>query len=184
MANLQQQTEVWKDVLGYEGCYQVSNLGRVKSLSRNIIHRNRVCDHREKILSQRDNGHGYLYTRFSAKPFYVHRLVAAAFVSNPGNKKTVNHKNGIKADNRAENLEWCTQQENGNHSFHVLKNQQEICKGMRSVTNGRAKINTPEKLTEVRVLLKKGLKIRSIADRFGVHETTISNIKRGITHKE
>lgn len=183
MTNLQQQTEVWKDVLGYEGCYQVSNLGRVKSLCRKIKFSNRVCNHAEKILLQKDNGHGYLNVAFSKSRFYVHRLVAFAFVPNPENKKTVNHKNGIKTDNRAENLEWCTQQENNSHSFHVLKKQHEICKGMKSVNNGRAKINTIEKLMRVRELLKQGYNSPYIASIFGVDPTTIQKINRNKTHK-
>jgi hypothetical protein len=103
------EKEIWKDVPGYEGIYQVSNLGSVLSLNKN------------KKRKFGDNGHGYLFVSLSkdgaVKCFYVHRLVAKLFIDNPKNKATVNHKNGIKSDNRACNLEWMTQSENSQHGF-------------------------------------------------------------------
>lgn len=104
--------EIWQDIEGYEGLYQVSNMGRVKSLKWN----------KERILKPYATRNGYLLVHLRAgeneKRLLVHRLVAAAFVPNPRNKPQINHVNEIKADNRACNLEWMTAKENINHGSH------------------------------------------------------------------
>lgn len=101
--------EIWKDVKGYEGLYQVSNLGRVKNKIRN------------KCLKPNKTTWGYygvaLYKNGISKRFQVHRLVAIAFIDNLMDKKEVNHKDGNKLNNCVENLEWCTRSENMKHSF-------------------------------------------------------------------
>lgn len=118
--------EVWKDIPGYEGKYQVSDLGRVKSLRMWSSVQNRYVQ-RERILKPYLGTAGYLQinlkTEGTRKLAMMHRLVAAAFIPNPEGKEDVNHKNGDKTDNRAENLEWNTRQENIIHSYeHGLQN--------------------------------------------------------------
>lgn len=123
--------EIWKDIPGYEGYYQVSNMGRVKSVERMtpvIMTDGRspyVRRKREEIKTTPVYGNGgycqiMLYKCNVGKMFQVHRLVCIAFLPNPNGLPCVNHKNGIKTDNRLDNLEWCSYSDNLLHSIHVL----------------------------------------------------------------
>ena len=114
--------EVWKDIKGYEGLYQVSNLGRVKSVARNIYRNNKgtFCNHfyKEKIFDV-DSLEPYPRVTLSkdnkSKHFSIHRLVANAFIPNPNNLPCVNHKDEDKTNNNVNNLEWCTHKYNSNY---------------------------------------------------------------------
>lgn len=105
--------EVWKDIKEYEGLYQVSSLGRVKSLNYNKTKK-------EKILKPHESRGYYnvtLYKNGFHKYYGIHRLVAKEFIVNPKNKTQVNHKDGNKKNNNIENLEWVTSSENMKHAF-------------------------------------------------------------------
>ena len=118
--------ENWKDIKDYEGFYQVSDLGTVKSLERDVYFPNGTVHHlKEKILVQRieKNGYPYVYLHKNGKGKFmlVHRLVALAFIPNPENKPQINHKNEIKNDNSVENLEWCDSKYNINYGTRTAR---------------------------------------------------------------
>lgn len=123
--------EIWKDIIGYEGIYQVSNLGRVKSVERRVRNHKSGSTRlqKEQIITPTDNGNGYkivcLRSKTNRKNKYVHRLVAEHFLDNPLGKGYVNHIDYDKSNNVVTNLEWCTVSENVAHSVeHMRKPKQ------------------------------------------------------------
>lgn len=122
-------SEIWKDIAGYEGLYQISNQGRVKSLKRWDVNKKAFVDD-ESILHPTGNGYGYMIVGLRKETrktnHYVHRLVADAFVSNPNGHTYVNHLDYNKQNNDASNLEWCSQKENMQHSRDRMKHPKMI----------------------------------------------------------
>ena len=169
--------EVYRAIKDHEGSYEVSNLGNVRSLDRVVKHW-RGNDKKLKgfVLTPVCSIKGYQRIELSQeglrKIFLVHRLVAEAFLPNPENKSEVNHKNGIKSDNRAENLEWCTASENIHHAFDT---------GLKVMTKGED--CTWAKLTESQVrkikFEHKGMLVREIAELYKVSKSRISMIRSG-----
>jgi hypothetical protein len=154
------KNEEWKPAVGFEHRYQVSSLGRVRSLFGRkfaMVPFSGSPDHR-----------GYMFTTLiqqdgSTKHMSIHRLVASAWVPNPKQHPQVNHKNGIKNDNRPRNLEWCTGSENVQHAYDVLLRSQH---GPRGATHPLAKLTTSDVLA-IRAL--EGISApQAVADQFGV----------------
>ena len=122
------KNEIWKDIAGYEGWYQVSNMGRVRSLDR-ITSKNRLIKGEIRKLSVTQ--HGYLNVSLNkngvSKTYSVHKLVATAFLENPENKPCIDHIDTCKTNNKVENLRWVTHRENINNSL-TKKHQKEAKK--------------------------------------------------------
>jgi NUMOD4 motif/HNH endonuclease len=166
------EIEEWKDVIGYEGRYQVSNLGRVKSFANS----------KERILKPGTNNKGYLYVGLwknsKAKNFLVHRLVAMHFIPNPLNKEQVNHSDGDKRNNFVSNLEWNSFRENYNHA---LRN-----KLMPEDRHGSSRLFTDEEVRTYRRLYlkdKKEFSAKNIALYINANHKTLNQIIRGKTYK-
>lgn len=158
--------EIYKDVIGYEGLYKVSNYGNIISVAR---HRRKES----KVLKQCLLRTGYycidLCNNGVIKKHLVHRLVANAFLDNHLNKEQVNHINGIKNDNKLENLEWCTRSENQLHSIKT---------GLRSAKGEK---NSQSKLNELQVMdiFNRKQTYSIIANEYNISISTVSDIKRG-----
>lgn len=163
--------EEWKDVEGYEGIYQVSNLGRLKSLER-IVH-SKKWDRREplKILSPPKLKNGYLLATLrkegKSEKVLLHRLIAKAFIPNPNNLPQINHIDGNKQNNNISNLEWVTAQENIIHAY--TNNLMHPARGIR-INFGHF---TEEDIREIRRKGEEGMSQRKIAAEYGVKQGAI-----------
>lgn len=168
--------ERWKDIEGYEGYYQVSNLGNVKSISRQVYHPiTNIQLINERILKP-DLRRGYKYVSVSKngikKGFLVHRLVGFHFLNSIEGKNEINHKNGIKTDNRVENLEWVNSSENQKHAVKI---------GLQfsGSKHTNSKLND-DQIIEIRDSIKS---YSFLALEYNVSKSTISNIKTFKTYK-
>ena len=159
--------EIWKPIPGFESTYEVSNLGRVKSYAQSAAGKLRapltnLRGYKQMILSKA--GKNSIHS--------VHLLVCQAFIGQKPAGMEINHKNGIKADNRLENLEYCTKSENKSHSVNVLKQG-------RGESHGMSKINE-EIVREIRRLAATKMCHREIAAKFGITRPNVSYIVKGV----
>lgn len=169
--------EIWKDIKGYEGKYQVSNLGNVKSLERFDKYNRYV---KEKILIPRKHTGGYLRVGLSRKDFYIHRLVAEAFIPNLKNKKYINHIDGDKTNNNINNLEWCTANENMQHAYYILKYaDSDFMSKIANCKNHEIAMIRKRKLTNKQILeiRKSKMPENKLAIIYNVSRSYINSIK-------
>lgn len=173
--------EVWKDIHGYEGIYQVSNTGKVKKLYREWFGRNGgLRTSEERIFTPHYSKFGYnhhcLIKAGKTKDVRVCRLVALAFIPNPENKPFVNHKDGNKANDHVDNLEWNTHSENDLHAFRIG-----LRKSPRGSLNGASKV-TEEIVIKIRKEYKGGRYV-DLAKKYGLCPNHIGQIIRKNTWK-
>lgn len=161
--------EIWRDVLGYEGFYKISNLGRLMSL-------NRTDKKGSNIIMKPYQSRGYFQVNLKVKGIrkmkHIHRLIAIAFIPNPENKPHINHIDGNKGNNSMSNLEWCTPQENVRHAYDIL-----------NVINKRRKLSKEDVfyiLSLGNFSDKKSLELSKI---FNVSKSCISSIRRRTYYK-
>lgn len=165
--------EIWKPVVGYEGLYEVSNLGKVKSLPRKYFNRNRYT--KEQILSTWVDAYGYkrvkLTNKTDGKSTKIHRILCEAFLPNPENKPYINHKDGNKLNNSLENLEWCTPAENIQHAY-----DSGLMPRKYGEENPVSKLSYKD-IEQIRILRKtRGYTYKELGEMFGVSSSQIGKI--------
>lgn len=173
--------EIWKDIRGMEGFYQVSNLGRIKALERIIQRKNRgLLKIKEHFVKGSKDTKGYLQldANINGKRVikFIHRLVAEAFIENPFNYPQVNHKDGNKENNNVANLEWVTVEENIHHAW-----ANQLNKPLQGEKHGNHKL-TDEQVIYIKKHYKKLDKeygAKALAVKFGVTKTPILLIAKG-----
>ena len=173
--------EIWKDVVGYEGIYQCSNIGRIKSLDHKVYHSNyKYRIQKGRIISVSKSKKGYLQVSLSknGKRFHtgVHRIMAISFIDNPENKPQVNHIDGNKENNLLSNLEWVTNSENQIHAINggLCSHNRGENHHMSIFSNGQIKV--------MRLLFKLGVNNRKVAELYNCSDAVVSNIKLNKTY--
>lgn len=147
--------ENWKDIIGFEGLYQISDLGNVRSIRKNII------------MKPKQDEQGYYRITLKNKLYLIHRLVGIHFIPNPLNKRTINHLNGVKTDNTINNLEWATDAENIKHAVDT------------GLINQKGSKNANSRLSESDIIYirESTLTPTKLAGIFGIHRTYIHKIR-------
>lgn len=167
--------EEWRPIPGYEGFYEASNLGRIRSVPRRTTS--------GKVLKQREGTGTYLRVCLSKenqkKTIAVHRLVALAFLENPEGKPEVNHLDGDKHNNAAGNLEWATRSENERHAYRCLGKMPN--RPWAGKPRKCARIFTEEQIISIRNDTRG---CERLAKEYGVSSTTIKNIRKRKIYKE
>lgn len=171
----------WRDIIGYEGRYEVSSEGDIRTIPHFIeqMFKGQIKQRRVRARDRKLQKHNLGYSSVvlgKDNMQLVHRLVAQAFLPKIEGKDFVNHKNGNKKDNRVENLEWCTRQENEDHAYGTgLKNSTGSHNQMAKITEGYAKA--------IKQLAETGWSTKELSEVFGLHIVNIRRIVRGKTWK-
>lgn len=176
--NTLEEVEIWKPVVGYEGIYEVSSKGSVRSLDRHV--NGSISGSMKPVKGVNLNPcliNGYsrvvLTKNGEAKKFFVHRIVANSFIENPGNKKCVNHKDFDRSNNKVSNLEWCTNKEN---SEHASVNKRYKSPGENSIKN--LDIPKCKRVKVVNVFTGEDLQfdsIKAFAEHIGASRSSVNH---------
>jgi hypothetical protein len=160
--------EIWKDVIGFEDAFQVSNLGRIKRKAFNFNIFNGVNSFRKAHIVKpqlRVGGYYHVSLSYKGKVYtkLVHRLVAMAFIPNPNNYPQVNHKDEDKANNCVENLEWCTAKYNSNYGTRVERHKRLVGKTVRQIDS------------EIGICIKTYFSMGEASEKTGIDRGSINN---------
>lgn len=173
--------EIWKDIPEYEGLYQISNLGNIKSLKREVKHNYSGSINLKTRILKSSLGGKYLRVAFCKESKYkyihVHRILALMFIENPDNLPEVNHIDGNKLNNKLENLEWVTRKEN---MFHAFKNG--LAKSGENCYN--SKISNLQVIEIKKRYSKKNISQKQLAKEYKVDQALISRIINNKIHKK
>jgi len=171
--------EVWKDIEGYKGYYQISNMGQVRSVSRMVMSGGVARKRVGKLLKQYCGTDGYMYVRLcklgKAKYWRAHRLVAIHFIPNPNNYPAVNHLDADVTNNQISNLEWCTIKQNNKHTYNLGRNNQRY-----GSEHWQSKIDEI-KARAIKHLLKTDMPMTHIAAAVDTTYHIVKAIKQGRT---
>lgn len=176
--------EEWRPIPGWEDCYEVSNIGRVRSLDRVVQGKIGLRTQLGRLMRQTINRSGYPRVMLQRDKVYktmlIHRLVALAFIGPPPTPahQHVNHKNGDRADPKLENLEWATPSENLQHAYDVLGRPRAKLSGARGEKARSVKLSD-EQVEDIRRRCAAGEVRRHLAHEYGVDPSTISVVARG-----
>lgn len=172
--------EIWKDIKGFEGVYQVSNFGRVKSLARPLIYKDgRRGQLKEVILIGTVASHGYRVISLGKKnKKLLHRVVAETFIPNEYNRTTINHKDGNKLNNHLDNLEWNTYGENCVHARKIGLNKQ------HGENTNLSKFSDQLVGALRKVHAETGFTYTKLAELFGMHRVNVADIIQGKSRKK
>lgn len=170
--------EEWATIFGYEGVYEISSIGRIRRLAGKHCSNGRII----KLNTIRGYKYIILCKNNIRKSYKVHRLVALAFIPNPKNKFTVNHKDCDKSNNNVNNLEWATQTENIRHSWKLGRGKSNYPKPKKGDQNHLSKISDSQaiEIKEIYLSTVRGHRdIKGIALRYGISERHVIRIGRG-----
>ena len=179
---IKKEAEIWLDIPGYKNIYQASNYGRIKSLRHEVLCSMGSRFVNERILRPYLDYHGYYRLELSflgkRKKYFIHQLVALAFLPNPNNYKIINHKDGIKINNKPDNIEWCNYSYNEKYSYRVL-GKKPNCPGKGKFGEHSSQSKPITQFTKSGIVVAHFVSLKSASDSIGALYTSIAKAAEG-----